>query len=281
MRNFKQRLTRPRLLAGTTVGIVGVGTAVALLLGAASSSPAFAVNRGRDGTVNVVIRKLEAFRQVNQRLSALGLKAQFVHLAAGCGAPPPAVMASWLARSNAHVGSVTVKQGFVNARFNARKIPAGQMVVVAAWRQGREVKVSTSRIARGSAPGCFPVPRPLLFRALRVQGGPGGTVHCTVTIVRPAVKLAPAGNSGAASAAGNSGPPPTFQVGPAPGAGNSGPAPGAGNSGPPPAGNSGPPPGVPFPLKGVKAPPPGCPPPPIVARLKALAAAKHAHARHP
>jgi hypothetical protein len=247
------RLARPRLLAGTTVGIVAVGTAVALLLGAASSPPAFAVTKSHDGTVSVVIRKLAAIHDVNQRLAALGLKAKFVKVAAGCGAPPP-VIASRLARE-AHVGSVTVKQGFVNARFDARKIPAGQMIVVAAWRQGREVKVSAGRIAPGYAPDCFPVPRPPFFRAVQVQRGAGGTVHCTVTIARAPGKLAPVGNSGAPSA--------------------------AGNSGPPPSGNSGPPPGVPWPLKGVKAPPPGCPPPPIVAQMKALAFAKHAQARKP
>jgi hypothetical protein len=263
MRNFKERLTRPRVLAGTTVGIVSVGTAVALLLGAASSSPAYAVTRSHDGTVSVVIRKLAAIHDVNQRLAALGLKAQFVHLAPGCGAPPPPVIASWLARREGHVGSVTVKRGFVNARFNARKIPPGQIVIVAAWRQGREVKVSTGRIARGSAPDCFPLPRPPFFRAVKVQGGAGGTVRCTVTIARPPVKLAPAGNSGAPPAAGNSGPAPTIKIGP------------------PPSGNSGPPPGVPTPLKGVKVPPPGCPPPPIVAQLKALAAARHAQVRRP
>ena len=37
------RRARPRVLAGTTLGLAAVGAALALVLGAASSSPAFAV----------------------------------------------------------------------------------------------------------------------------------------------------------------------------------------------------------------------------------------------
>src|SRR5579863_4172071 len=84
------RRPRPRLLAGTTAGLAGVGTAVALLLGVASSSPAFAVTQSHDGTVSVVIRQMNAVQLVNARLAKLGLRARFVPVLAGCA--PPAVM---------------------------------------------------------------------------------------------------------------------------------------------------------------------------------------------
>ena len=48
-----KRAPRPQLLAGTTVGLAAMATAAALLLGASTSSPAFAVTRNPDGTVTV------------------------------------------------------------------------------------------------------------------------------------------------------------------------------------------------------------------------------------
>ena len=53
---------RPRLLAGTSVALAGVLSAVALVLSAASSPPAFAVNRNPDGTVTVAIHQISASR---------------------------------------------------------------------------------------------------------------------------------------------------------------------------------------------------------------------------
>ena len=52
------RPPRPQLLAGTTVGLAAMATAAALLLGASTSSPAFAVTRNPDGTVTVDLMKL-------------------------------------------------------------------------------------------------------------------------------------------------------------------------------------------------------------------------------
>ncbi len=44
-----RRATRSQLLGGTTVGLAGVATAAALLFGASTSPPAFAVTRNRTG----------------------------------------------------------------------------------------------------------------------------------------------------------------------------------------------------------------------------------------
>ena len=76
---------RPQLLAGTTVGLAAIATAAALLLGASTSSPAFAVTRNPDGTVTVNLMKLSGIAGANERLAAMGVRAQ---IAAPAKHPP-------------------------------------------------------------------------------------------------------------------------------------------------------------------------------------------------
>jgi hypothetical protein len=61
----RSRLTRPQLLVSSTVGLAGVGTALALALSAASSSPAFAVTRNADGTITVRITRIAGIAGAN------------------------------------------------------------------------------------------------------------------------------------------------------------------------------------------------------------------------
>src|SRR5580693_1251000 len=68
------RRARPRLLAGTTVSLAGIAAAVVLLVSAAGSPPAFAVNRNSDGTYTVWIQKLTGVHGANARLAALGIR---------------------------------------------------------------------------------------------------------------------------------------------------------------------------------------------------------------
>lgn len=49
----RARRTRPRLLAGSTLGLVGVGAALMLALGGSSAPPAYAITQTGDGTVFV------------------------------------------------------------------------------------------------------------------------------------------------------------------------------------------------------------------------------------
>ena len=77
------RRARPRLLAGTSIGLAVAGTAAALVLSAASSPPAFAVNRNSDGTWTVSIQKLAAVHGANADLAALGIRARLVVVTAG------------------------------------------------------------------------------------------------------------------------------------------------------------------------------------------------------
>ncbi len=181
------RMARPRLLAGTTVGLAGVGTAVALLLGAASSSPAFAVTRGHDGTVRVVIWRIDALHSVNARLAQLGLRARFVQVAPGCAVPAPAAVAHLFARrEQVHVGSVSVVRGLVHARFDPRQIPAGKTLVMTAWRQGHEVKAGSGHVVLGAVPTCLPTAQ-VFGAATQARAGKGAGVQCFATgPVRPA-----------------------------------------------------------------------------------------------
>lgn len=80
---------RPRLLAGTTIGAGATGAVLAIVLGAASSSPAFAVTRNHDGSYSVTLRSLSAIPAANRTLSELGLRATLVQAAVRCRAHQP------------------------------------------------------------------------------------------------------------------------------------------------------------------------------------------------
>lgn len=73
-----RRAPRRQLLAGTTVGLAAMATAAVLLLGASTSSPAFAVTRNPDGTVTVNLMQVSGIAGVNQRLAAMGVRAQIM-----------------------------------------------------------------------------------------------------------------------------------------------------------------------------------------------------------
>lgn len=176
------RRARPRVLAGTTAGLAAIGAAVALILSAAGSSPAFAVTRNHDGTVTVALRTFSAIHDANAKLAGAGLAAKLVQVRAGCVAPdakpPLALTAAWRARATGQ--RVLPARAVVQARFDPRKIPAGQTLVIAAWRTGQSIHVTAARAVRGGAPACLPPPQP----------APG---FCRVA------KIPPPGPSGSAS----------------------------------------------------------------------------------
>jgi hypothetical protein len=201
------RIARPRLLAGTTVGIAGVGTAIALVLGAASSTPAFAVTQNRDGTVSIVIKQFDAIHGVNIRLAALGYRARFVEVAAGCAVPQPRALAAARARVYRNVHPVTVKQWLLRARFDPRTIPAGRTLVLPAFRVGERINFSTVHTVAGAAPACLPIPLagripPVARKPLIAPG-----LHCIATAGR---------TSSERRSSGKSGPPPAGNGGPMP-----------------------------------------------------------------
>lgn len=77
----QRRATRPQLLAGTTAGVAAIATAAALLLGASTSAPAFAVTRNADGTVTIDLMKPSGIVGANKRLAAMGVRAEIRALA--------------------------------------------------------------------------------------------------------------------------------------------------------------------------------------------------------
>jgi hypothetical protein len=80
-------LRRPRVLAGSTLGLAGVGTALVLALGAVSSTPAYAVTTSGDGSVLVTINQNSALPQANAKLSAMGIHEQVtISMASGAAA---------------------------------------------------------------------------------------------------------------------------------------------------------------------------------------------------
>ncbi|HEY4828985.1 MAG TPA: hypothetical protein VIH85_19580 [Solirubrobacteraceae bacterium] len=70
------RRSRPRLLAGGTLGLAGVGAALVLILGGSAASPAFAITKSSDGSVLVHLNINSSLPQVNAKLAAMGTHEQ-------------------------------------------------------------------------------------------------------------------------------------------------------------------------------------------------------------
>ena len=81
------RLRRPRVLAGSTLGLAGVGAALVLALGGtAATTPAFAVTKKADGSVLVNLNYVthQNLGQANAKLAAVGSGEQItIYMASG------------------------------------------------------------------------------------------------------------------------------------------------------------------------------------------------------
>lgn len=70
------RCRRPRLLAGSSLGLAGIGAAVLVALsGTAATTPAFAITK-HNGSVLVQLNRQEDIAQANQKLTAMGINEQ-------------------------------------------------------------------------------------------------------------------------------------------------------------------------------------------------------------
>ena len=69
---------RPRVLAGGTLGLAGVGAALVLALGGSTAQPAFAITRSDDGSVLVHLNynTNQNLPQVEQKLASMGIHEQ-------------------------------------------------------------------------------------------------------------------------------------------------------------------------------------------------------------
>ncbi len=79
-------LRRPRVLAGSTLGLAGVGAALVLVLSGSAAPPAFAITKEGDGSVLVKLNYLqnENLHQINSQLTAMGTHEQVtIYMASG------------------------------------------------------------------------------------------------------------------------------------------------------------------------------------------------------
>ncbi len=186
------RRPRPRVLVGSTLGLAGVGTALALVLSAASSSPAFAVTRNHDGTVTVMIKRIDGISGANALLTALGVRARAVQVVAGCTiAPRLALPSARLITVQRGARGVPAGMGpVIQARFDPRRIPPGRTLVLPTLRVGHLIHIAPANWVHGAAPACLPPALPIPGRGCLLSTHAGGN----------------SGNSG------NSGPAPTTAV---------------------------------------------------------------------
>ncbi len=127
----------PRILAGGSVlGLAGVGITVALVLGATSTSPAFAVTRHHDGTVTVWVKRSSGIAGANAKLHQLGIRAMVL--------PQAPVRCSDLPITQQ--GAPAPGGNFTGAHWTInRKVPAGQILALT---------------PRASGPSLTPAPSP-------------------------------------------------------------------------------------------------------------------------
>lgn len=177
-----RRVSRPRILAGTGAGLAAVGAAAALLVGAADTSPAFAVTKNHDGSVTLTIRGMGGLRAANARLRALGYRARLVEVAPGCatGALPSRGM-PWTETVPPALAPAAA-QVSIHTRFDPHQIPAHRLLVIAAWVQSRRISIAPAHLVRGAAPVCLPAPPP---PAVFVKPAGRVTVRCVAGPVRP------------------------------------------------------------------------------------------------
>ena len=174
----QSRLRGP-MLAGTSLGVVGAGTAAVLVLTAAGSSPAFAVTSQPNGNVSVVIRRIEGIPGANRRLAQLGIHARAVRVADGCQVLPApgmlrAVPITTLVR-NGRRNWIGNRVSTLRAEIRPAQIPSGRTLVIPAVRAGRVVRLVRGRAIPGAVPACLP---PTVQVWSRVKGGVVQAIAC-------------------------------------------------------------------------------------------------------
>lgn len=127
---------RPRILAGSSLGLVGIGAALVLALSGSAAPPAFAITTQGNGTVLVKLNYIQNqnLPQVNQRLSELGTHEQI-----------GIVMAT---------GAATVSGPVTCTRATGADAPSGPPVQVLVGANGTEV-IGPGQSGDNTAEGSF------------------------------------------------------------------------------------------------------------------------------
>ena len=155
-----------RLLAGTgLVGVAGAGAVLAIALGAASTTPAFAVTRNGDGTYSVGINAISAIPAANARLRALGLRARLVAVESGCSNVAVTLLPQHVIVPALMPAAAQAKAMAAAAKINPAAIPHGRTLVVPAFRMGNIVRLAQAKAVSGLAPSCLPTPARVCFSA--------------------------------------------------------------------------------------------------------------------
>jgi hypothetical protein len=194
-----RRRVRSRVVAGTSVGLVALGTVLALVLGATRSSPAFAVSRHPDGTVTLTITRLEGIHGANARLAALGIRVRAVPWVNGC-------VAAYGAAVRVRDGApVQFAQGARKVEIDPRKIRRDETLVLAAKAAGaKSVTLAAPKLLHGAPPVCVGTPP-----TRQLVRPPDGKLTCRtsdgVRVSPPAELRPPASGSGDSGTSRNSG----------------------------------------------------------------------------
>jgi len=204
----RSRRARPRVLVGTTLGLSGLGAALALALSVASSSPAFAVTPNHDGTVQVVIKRLSGISGANMKLASLGIRARVVQVVAGCKAiassdTPKAEKAALLHATGVRYDRLPAPAS-AQVRLDPRTIPPGRILVLpTVVRAGHLIHIARAHWVRGAAPACLPPNiHSMIFRPSPSPSlGRGRGVECMAGPPPP-------GSSGKSATSGNGALPP-------------------------------------------------------------------------
>jgi len=122
-----RRLRRPALLTGSALGIAGLASAGVLAL--TSASPAFAVTKNSDGTVDVTLSDLSDLPALNQQLAKDGIPVTAVPLSTSCSAT--AAINNPSGESSPSISASGQKATDV-VRIDPSQIPSGEVGVLGA-----------------------------------------------------------------------------------------------------------------------------------------------------
>jgi hypothetical protein len=170
------RRARPRLLAGSTLGLAGVGAALLLILsaGGAAAPPAFAITANGDGSLAVNLDSAAGLVGVNRKLAAMGTNEHIsFQMAQGPAAASGAVDCVPAPRGASVSGpavTVTVGPGDTNTEIIAAgNTGAGTWHVAACWRFD-----GTDTATIPASPGALTSPGPLTASGAAANTGNSG-----------------------------------------------------------------------------------------------------------